>query len=231
MVNPGCPPHPHSHAARKRPHFGFVTGLVLIMLAAGTVSLSACTTRLGGKQTLEQANDALRAENAALKANAAKLEARNAELDAVIKASTSSSVADWTSASEVLLATPVVTSVEIDRLSGAKGSQPKTFTVYVRTLDGLRRFTQAVGKLSVELRNSKSDAPLHSRVLLPMQLRDAYRSGFAGTGYVVTFPLEEAQKAAEIDMIRATFTDARTGQSVSGELVLEKSVSQPPSRP
>lgn len=191
--------------------------LVTLLLVA--LCLSACTTRVGGKQTLEQANDSLRAENATLKARAKALESRNAELVAATAAAASTTATGF-NASEVTQATPVITSVEIDRLSGSKGKDTVTFTAYVRTLDGLQRFTQGVGSLHVELLNASSTS-LYSRTLSPTQLRDAYRSGFAGTNYVVAFPVD-ANKSAEIGLIRATFTDARTGTSTVGELKISK---------
>lgn len=193
-----------------------------VCLLLFALAISGCASRIGGSQSLEQVNDALRSENAVLEEKAKALDARNAELVAATKIPMNHGVDATFDASEVIQATPVVTSVEIDRLSGAKGDDVKSFTVYVRTLDGLQRFTQGVGRLVVELRSSTSDTPLQSRTLQPLQVRGAYRSGFAGTNYVVTFQLPDTQKPADIDLMRATFTDARTGQATSGELKMTK---------
>ena len=90
---------------------------------------------------------------------------------------------------EIARATPVLAGIEIDRLSGPTPSDAIGFPVFVRTLDGRGRFIQAVGRLDIEVFvddvGATSPIRVASATLGPLDVREAYRSGVAGTHYRV----------------------------------------------
>ena len=131
---------------------------------------------------------------------------------------------------EAVAATPVITSIEIDRLSSLNPNlpdQPATsISIYVTTLDGRERFTQAVGTLEVTATLKGAVTPFASARLGPAALRDAYRSGVMGTVYELTLPLEPrivrvAGKPTTI-VIDATFSDAITGRRCTNQRTIER---------
>ena len=133
---------------------------------------------------------------------------------------------------------PRIASIEIDMLSGpvADSQTPagsdgrRTVAIYVRPLDGRGRFLQATGTLNVEIARleslggaaggtpaagdsaSSADAParvLTRATLQPLALREAYRSGFTGTYYVVELSVPAADLAPPGQLLlRATLEDA-----------------------
>lgn len=203
------------------------------LLCIALAGIPGCN--VGGKGTLSKQNDALRRERLELKDRITSLESQLAEANAKI-AESQRAIASPLPA-DVVAAMPRVASVEIDTFTGFTPTDPaapiESIAVYVRPLDGLRRFTQGVGTLAVEATVlgpiDTSNAPAGSapserelsgagaerltRLLSPAEVRDAYRSGLTGTHYEVQLPLARpATDRARRVLVRVEFTDAITGE-------------------
>lgn len=196
---------------------------VLMLVGAGLL-LSGCRT--GG----ESAGDVLRKQNMELQKQVAQLEKDTNELRAKLAELAGGAGVKNT---EVTEATPRVAAIEIDFLSGptadssapAQSNGQRTVAVYIKPLDGRGRFLQATGTMQVEVsrlttlpalgETSKPDSParlLAARSLTPLQLRDAYRTGFTGTYYVVELGVPDTELAPPGQLLlRARFHDAITG--------------------
>ena len=133
---------------------------------------------------------------------------------------------------DTAIAAARLVSIEIDRLSGWVPGDPaapvRGWAAYVRTLDGRGRALQVSGTLTLEVRDD-AGVLLARRVLGPAELRDAYRSSFAGTHYVVegaaagaagdnAEALARAAARRATLMFRATLTDGVTGVTHEAEL-------------
>ncbi len=210
--------------------------LILVsVLASVSSTLCGCGLRYGGSSQ-DKVLATLRDENANLRERVAGLEREREELvvraSAVIQASsgaanvTSASSADL--ASQIAQALPAVVSIEIDSLSGPSVRDPQrpTVNVYIIPKDGRNRFTQVVGSLVVEALWQASDpkqtpdmlntTSLGSVELSPLQVREAYRSGFGGTNYMVELPVQAADRAMLNSgrlVLRARLTDLLTGKT------------------
>lgn len=206
--------------------------LVLAALACVSALLSAC--RVGGYSKPERENETLRKDVKSLSEQLALATAERDELRIKLRHAVEPSAG--TPAADVLAATPKIVALEIDSFSGyvpADERQPATGIVaYIRTLDGRRRFTQAVGTLTVEIWNKPTafdsgDAPISRVTLGPTQLREAYRSSLTGTHYAVELlfpsPLVRDQGLADGAVLRATYVDAITNESVHTEYPLPAS--------
>lgn len=180
---------------------------------------------MGGGSSASAENDRLRRERLELQARVADLEAQRDEL----RAKLAEAGRGGPLPPEALEALPRIASVEIDALSGARpAGQAGPITgveVALRPLDGRRRFVQAVGTLVVEADllppAGVSDAPRRvlSRTLGPAELREAYRSGIAGTRYSVELPAEPPITARSGTLVvRVELRDALTGESHRAEL-------------
>lgn len=189
------------------------------MRAAGWLMLVLlCGCRVGGG-SLEAENDRLRRERHELLEEMAVLRAERDELRAKTRELVLLHRSDFDL--QVLDAIPRVASIEIDGLSGLVPAQPgvdvRAVRVHVRPLDGRRRFTQAVGVLTVScelIPPPGLDVPARTvaRTLSPAELRDAYRSGIAGTHYTVELPLSvPASDRRGTLLLRAELRDALTG--------------------
>ncbi|HRJ49289.1 MAG: hypothetical protein KF787_10910 [Phycisphaeraceae bacterium] len=193
--------------------------------AAFVLALFAClcgcgTATIGGARGFATANDELRARVATLESQNRLLTAQRDELAA--KLAEEQRVREGVVGRDVLAAIPRCAGIEIDSLSGVAPADPEApvsgFILYIRTLDGERRFVQAVGTLRVEV--LQLDEPVRgeparvvaSAVVGPADLRSAYRSGFGGTHYSVELPAPaSADERGRPYMIRARFEDALTG--------------------
>lgn len=204
--------------------------LTLSTLACSLLALPAC--RVGGYSKPERENESLRTRVRDLSEQLALATAERDELRVKLKNSIESSAgpAAAPAAIEIAAATPKVVALEIDPFSGyipADEKLPATGVVaYIRTLDGRRRFTQAVGTLTVEIWSSPSSAnsaapPLSRITLSPTQLREAYRSSLTGTHYAVELllpsPLLRTPAVPDTHFLRATFTDAFTNEPVKAD--------------
>lgn len=199
--------------------------------------LAGC--RAGGQSSgdvLRQQNLELQKQVDQLQKDASELRAKLAELVGGKDAS------DASKSKEVAEATPRVASIEIDFLSGpttdsgapARSDRQRTVAVYIKPMDGRGRFLQATGTLQVEVSRlttlpplgevSKPDSPaklLSSKTLTPLELRDAYRSGFTGTYYVVDLNVPDADLAPPGQLLlRARFQDAITGANLEASRIV-----------
>lgn len=164
--------------------------LFLALLFACSM-LPACTIHAGGTQDPAKVADELRTQLAAAQAQLAQRDAAIAELNKKLEQATSLGA-------EQAQALPVVASLVIDARSGLSRTGD-ALEVIIQTKDGRERFMQVAGTLRVALHQEgaqPADAPLASAQLTPLQLRDAYRSGFMGTHYLVTIPMSEAIRAS-----------------------------------
>ncbi|MGH7242415.1 MAG: hypothetical protein ACREJD_03235 [Phycisphaerales bacterium] len=208
----------------------------LTTLAILPVLLAGCRTQG------ETSGDMLRKQNLELQNQVAQLEKDASELRAKLSELVGGA-GSATKSPEVAEATPRVAAIEIDFLSGPtvdssappQSDRSRTVAVYIKPLDGRGRFVQATGKLTVEVSRLASltppastsaspDAParqLASKSLEPLQLRDAYRSGFTGTYYVVELPIPatDLQPPGQI-LLRAHFSDAITGASFEASRIV-----------
>jgi hypothetical protein len=190
-------------------------GTLCVVLAA-LAATGACRTRLGGGKASQAAMLAKRVTELEREVQSQMLRANEAEakLHALPQ-----------QGDEIARATPVIAGIEVDRLSGAAPGDVTSFPVFIRTLDGRGRFQQAVGRLEVEVfaapQGDGSMVRVGGVVLGPLDLREAYRSGVAGTHYRVDVPIENSFRwspgyrgaPARYDMrIEATLEDALTGQ-------------------
>lgn len=199
--------------------------VVLCMLVAGC--------RFGGSQSASAANDELRKKVIEQDKRIADLEGERDELK--VKLAEAQRVREGALPADVLEALPRCTRIEIGTLSGFEPKDPKmaagSVVAYIVPRDGRSRFVQVVGTLKVvalilpaTLDQAGAASPEQhvlaaaERTLGPGEVRDAYRSGIAGTHYEVEVPLREplSDRSARV-LIRAEFLDALTGQVQKAE--------------
>lgn len=184
------------------------TPLVLCGLCAALVLPACGKLRFGGTKSQDDVINTLRAENHALKKDAAAKDGRIAELEAKVTGPISM---------EALKALPTVATVEIDRLSGVESVRDgpaATVVVYVRTLDGLGRFVQATGTVSVDIKQEDGagrSTVVAEQAFSPEELRAAFRSGFTGTFYVFRLRANGPINARAALVMNVTLQDAVTG--------------------
>lgn len=193
----------------------FATRAILIIAIAAT--MPACSTRLGGGKASEAANLARRVTGLEREVQAQTLRASEAEAKLYAAAQQSD---------EITRATPVLAGLEVDRLSGPTPSDLTGFPVFVRTLDGRARFIQVVGRLEISVLAAPENAAgepvrVSGASLGPLEVREAYRSGMAGTHYRVDIVADDAflrssafrGSLSRHDLrIVARFEDALTGR-------------------
>ncbi len=146
---------------------------------------------------------------------------RTAELEAQrLRAGNDSGVAQ-----DVRDATPHVAAISIDAISHVLDKdgdgRPETLVLYVTPSDGLGRFVQMVGDLSVHtaVLPTDSDAVSIGRIRLgPSELRDAYRSTFLGTHYTITMPISIPGEPHPTECtVKAEFLDGYDGRRVTDQ--------------
>jgi len=186
------------------------TVVVLLVLLAGC-----------GKKASRQ-NDLLRARVMDLETQVQELTDRNQELEAAL---TQVETPPGEPPEVVRAATPQVVRVEIDRLSHAldedDDGQVEALKIYVKPADGMGRFVQLAGWLSVHAADLHPDAEaetLGQVTLDPTEVRQAYRAGFLGTHYTVTLPLTlPADRPEGPCTVRVIYEDGRSRRRVSDE--------------
>jgi len=199
-----------------RRHAVIITGFVLNL-----VFVSGC----GRGERIAHANDELRAENARLKNENDQLARRGQELESEL-ARTSSPPS--TLPEQIRANIPHVAEIKIGGLShvsSGDGSGPsQTLTLYLHPADGLGRFVQIVGSVSVNavIVPPDSDPIAIGRATFgPSQVRDAYRSTITGVHYSFDVPIQmpEGSQARKLDhaIVRVTLTDGLTGKDFSAE--------------
>lgn len=199
-----------------------------IVAFLGLVMAALVGCRVGGGG-IEAENDRLRRERHDLGERLAALEADRQEL--LAKVHELNRTREAALSPDVLDALPRIAGIEIDALSGLLPAEPgrdaDSVAVYVRTLDGRRRFTQAVGTLVVRVELlppvSQSEPGRSSTLTLsPGQVREAYRSGLTGTHYTVELPLAvPASDRRGTLVVRAELADALTGAVHKAHLARE----------
>ena len=174
----------------------------------------------GCGRKLSRENDALRAQIVELESSLAQLERRNRELRNELAAA--AAVPD-SLPEEVRAATPHVASVSIGRLSHARDADGDgridRLILYVNPADGLGRFVQFAGTLSVTAAILPPDTDpisIGRQALSPLRLRDTYRSSLTGVHYTIELPVTLPPQADEPGyqqaVVRVVYTDGRTGQ-------------------
>lgn len=180
-----------------------------------------------GRQDFLNENDRLRAEVMSLRDQIQWLEQRNCELEQAVSQRTHSRDLIH---EDVLANTPRVAAISLGRLSHLRDTdddgRPDLLVAYVRSVDGLGRFVQVVGELTVHAAVLSADADavtLLRETLGPAQVRDAYRYSVAGIHYAVERPFElptsvDGSTLPEREIIvRVVFVDGYTGRSFSSE--------------
>lgn len=186
-----------------------------IVLGLTAVGVGGCGLRYGGSSQDKVLAD-LRGQNAELRERVAGLERERDELVVKLGAGAQpggAGAADAALAAQIAAAMPAVVGVEIDGISGPAPREPGKVVVYVLPRDGRGRFTQVVGTLAVRVfvREGTEEREVGGVELSPAQLRDAYRSGFAGTNYMIEVDVGEAKPGATLVM-RAELMDLLTGK-------------------
>ncbi len=186
----------------------FARPVATAALAAACLLLGGCT--LGGSSSVSAQNDELRRTVASQRAEIDALVAARDELSAKLEAASRQANVS----PEAVASTPAVSVLEIDSFSTLlplDAKAPATgVRVHVRTLDGRRRFTQAVGVMTVEVTDAAGTTLAAGRTG-PAALRDAYRSSPAGTHYTIESPLTGPASGGAYTL-RVRFEDALTGR-------------------
>lgn len=133
---------------------------------------------------------------------------------------------------EIRESTPHVAAIALDRRSHARDEdddgRPDHLFLYITPEDGLGRFTQLVGYLSIHAAMLPSDADattIGRWRLTPSEVRAAYRSGITGTHYTIELPIEAPDGFEDKTcLVRVEFEDGRTGErhSVEYEIPLRR---------
>jgi hypothetical protein len=192
--------------------------LALFRLLAAVCLTSALLTCGCGQRRFTNENDALRVKVLELETELAALKQRNAELEAELAAA---AAADRALPAEITANIPHVAGIAISRLSHLRDADedgtPDTLVVYVNPTDGLGRFVQLVGRLSLHAALLPMDEQPRTIVrvaLTPDEVRAAYRSAITGTHYTIEAPIslpEDADAFAECD-VRVAYEDGRSGR-------------------
>ena len=187
-----------------------------------TAALSvALTTGCGSVKRVSRENDRLRSQVMELQQQNLDFTNRTAELEAqLLRAGNHSGVAR-----DIRDATPHVAALSIDAIShavdGNGDGRPDTMVIYVSPSDGLGRFVQMVGDLSVHtaVLPMDSDAVSIGRKRMgPGELRDAYRSTFLGTHYTITMPISVPDELRPTTCtVKVEFLDGYDGRRVTGQ--------------
>jgi hypothetical protein len=201
--------------------------LALLRLLAAVCLTSALLTCGCGQRRFASENDALRAKVLELETELAALKKRNTELKAELAAAAGS---DHALPEEITANIPQVTGIAISRLSHLRDADedgtPDTLIVYVNPTDGLGRFVQLAGRLSVHAALLPMDGEPRTIVRLalsPDEVRAAYRSGITGTHYTIEAPVslpEDAGAFAECD-VRITYEGGRSSQRLEAHRAIK----------
>jgi hypothetical protein len=196
--------------------------LLAILCVASVLPPAGC-----GPKNFANENDSLRATVMDQQREIGALKLRNAELEAELEAA---GAAPDGIREEVHANTPQVAKIEIGRRSAARDADGDgaidTVTVHVKPSDGRGRFLQLVGDLAVHVALLPADreAITIGRVTLPPgELRDAYRSTFAGTHYTIDVPVTMPADLNGPGACQAhvVFTDGRTGRVYEGSRAIK----------
>lgn len=165
------------------------------MRFAAIILCALCLAGCGvGGGVVATENDRLRAQVLDLESQVRTLTSRNAELQTQLALA---SRAQESVPPEILANTPRITSISLSRLSQARDEDGDgrldSIILYLEPADGLGRFLQIVGSVSMHAAVLPPDGPAQTigqRTIGPDELRAAYRSAFTGQYYSLTLPIE-----------------------------------------
>ena len=209
----------HRPSARSILLRSLPAGLVLAVLPGCQFTLLKPTSEDTVRERIaevERVNEALRLENAGLRARIAESEIlSDPDEEALVAAMPRLSAVAIGSASVVE--------------SGLDGS-PR-LTLRLAPSDDRGRFMQIVGDLTVRavaVPGEGSPIPLAVARFDPLEVREAWRGGVFGTGYVFEIPLNgpPANQLPETVDVVVNFTDATTGLDIRDEQPVRVSVSE-----
>jgi len=197
--------------------------LTLVTSLAACGVLTACSPRIGGSSGVDSANDALRAERESLKEQLRAAELARDEWRAKAEGLAQHESSD---VQRLLAAIPAVVRIEIDPRSRIESpdDHPATLSASFTPLDGRGRFTPLVGGLTWRLTSKTSESD-DARVLADgtmdaADVREAYRSSFVGTRYVIKETLAPGGVVpahGDSVVLSVVFTDAATGRKVHAD--------------
>jgi hypothetical protein len=198
-----------------------ITILSVLLVAAG------CGR--GGRIAAE--NDRLRDEIRSLESQLRDTNARAEELQTQVQ-SLMTQLQQSTDL-PVVQATPMLASLDISKRSHLADTDGDGLAdhlrVYLNPRDGRDRFLQIVGRLDLQI--ALLQVQVEPRVLAQASLeapavRDAYRSGFAGTHYTFEVPIQPplALPVEASCTIHAQFTDAPSGRVFTADRVITTTV-------
>lgn len=191
-----------------------------------SVGLAGCRAKA---KNFDNENDALRREVLELRTRNQRLEGEVGELRAKLSEAANVQRAATGAGADVVAALPRCASIEIVARSGWSRDGAGV-EVLVETLDARRRFVQVAGTLTVDVTRlpaasaggSAKAETVGSVTLSPADLREAYRSTFMGTHYVVVVPVGAGVKdSAGTVVLRAVLADGVTGASHENTRVLK----------
>ena len=157
--------------------------------------------------SIEQKNDALRLENEGLKTRLAELEGSFDGDERALAAATPR-----------LAAILIASSSLIEQAPDGR----RTLTLRLNPSDDRGRFMQVVGSLNVRVVAVPDEGAPSSLAVVrfdPSQVREAWRGGVLGSGYVFEIPLSDEGQAPlpeTVDVV-ITFVDATSGRDLRDE--------------
>ncbi|MEM9084026.1 MAG: hypothetical protein AAGB34_10565 [Planctomycetota bacterium] len=178
------------------------------MAVAALFALVGCTANF------ENENDRLRSELLTAEGRIGELEGELSELRSQFKIVSHAGEGGSLTAEEIE-ATPRVVGLEISRFSKIEDG---VATIWIVPRDGRGRFVQMVGELTVSMieMSDGRHRELGVKQLSASEVRDAYRSGFAGTHYFIEFPVEGVRSSGNVIAI-ASFVPAGLEDVILGD--------------
>ena len=182
-----------------------------------------------GPRDFYNENDRLREQVATMQAEHRDLQRRLAELQAELA---QAAAAPGSVSEEVRANTPHVAAIEITRLSHARDTdadgRADELLLYVVPRDGLSRFVQAVGELSVHAAVLPAGSPAQTIGQIAIgstELRGLYRYSFAGLHYALTVPIELAvDEKIEATAVAVEFEDGLSGRTFRAERSIDLTI-------
>jgi len=180
--------------------------------------------------------DRLREENARLESSIAALELEVEELRRKLAAAKPAPTPGEADA-EARAAAPHLAGIEISAASVIEADAAGRGTLWLRLVprDGRGRFLQITGRVSVRasvLAEGSPPAIVGEGNYSPLEVRDAWRSGFGGSLYLFEVPIEfrDGPPSSREATVLATFRDAIGGGTYSRLALVPIDVEESPSK-